>query len=105
MARVEALLAEGDRRRALAALEALPEGRGASPPARALLRGELRASLGACRAALADFDAALAPGAAGSSELGERARAGRAACRARLGISDETSAPLPTREGVEGAPR
>jgi hypothetical protein len=108
MARVEALLAEGERGRALATLEALPEGRGASPPARALLRGELRASLGGCRAALADFDAALASavaGAGGSAEVSARARAGRAACRARLGISDETLAPLPTREGVEGAPR
>jgi hypothetical protein len=105
MARVEALLAQGDRRRALAALEALPEARGAAPPARALLRGELRASLGACREALADFDAALAGAAGGSAELAARARAGRAGCRARLGISDETLAPLPTREGVEGAPR
>src|SRR5262249_4756548 len=79
--RLEALVVSGRHAEALAALGSVPAGSELS-----VLRGELRAGLGLCREALADFESALAP----KGELRERALYGHAACRARLG--DEAGA-------------
>jgi hypothetical protein len=91
--RVEALLRLGQRERALALLDVAmlrPTGRD-----RALLatRGELRADRGACRDAVADFDALLLDDDA-ADNAAERALYGRAACRARAGESDAARADL-----------
>jgi hypothetical protein len=91
--RVEALLRLGEHGRALALLDEhtpRPSGRG-----RELLvaRGELRAAVGRCREAVADFDALLGDDTA-SDGVAERALYGRAACRARLGAGDGARADL-----------
>jgi TolA-binding protein len=80
--RVDALLLVGRRREALPILDGrvLAE----SPRARELgvVRGELRAEAGRCAEAARDFGAALV---GIDDKLEERARYGRASCRARLG--------------------
>jgi TolA-binding protein len=80
--RVDALLALGRKRDALAALEALPI---AELPRRTellVVTGELRASLGQCRGAGEAFDRALADA---TGPLRERVLYGRAVCLANVG--------------------
>lgn len=81
LGRVEALMALDRRNEALRLLEttpSLPLGRET-----AVLRGELRASAGRCREAIADFGEALS--ASPRDALDDRALFGRAFCRARGG--------------------
>jgi len=83
-ARIDALLALGQRPQALSRLEALSLDRMPRGAELRTLRGELRAGRGALGAALDDFTAVLAmPGAAPS--VVERALYGRGSCRSRLG--------------------
>ncbi|HET6149739.1 MAG TPA: hypothetical protein VFH68_19530 [Polyangia bacterium] len=76
--RIEALLALRRTGEALERLEALPTALLDRSPRLRVARGELRASSGHCRAALADFDAAATAGA--GSEIERRIERGRAAC-------------------------
>jgi hypothetical protein len=79
-ARVEALLAAGDRRTALALLDA-----NAASAELAVVRGELRLEAGRAKDALQDFSSALS----GTDDaLEARALYGRAASRIRLGDHD-----------------
>jgi hypothetical protein len=83
--RIEAWLQQGERARALAALDALslrPWGRGRELRA---ARADLRAEAGRCQEALGDFEALLAGDGAASDAVAERALFGRASCRARQG--------------------
>jgi TolA-binding protein len=76
-ARIEALLASGDKRSALALLDAITVG-----SELAVVRGELRLEAGRAEQAQRDFDSAVL----GTNDAIEaRALYGRAACRARLG--------------------
>lgn len=80
--RVDALLALGRSKEALAALDGLPLERVGRGTELRLVRAELRAA-GDCRSALPDFDRVLSAGATGAME--ERALRGRALCRTSQG--------------------
>jgi hypothetical protein len=82
VARVDALLALGERDQALAVLEHLPLAQVGRGGEMRLLRAELRAR-GDCARALSDFDALTAQ--ALPSSLAERALYGRAACEVQVG--------------------
>lgn len=81
-ARIEALLAVGDKVAALALLD-----RGAATPEHVLLRGELRLGAGRIEEARRDFESALI---GRRDEIEARALYGRAACRVAAG--DEVGA-------------
>jgi hypothetical protein len=81
--RVDALIAAGDEKAALAHLARLSPAALAPLPRLRLLRGELRARLGNCAEALSDFDALWALPSAGA--LHADALFGRASCRSALG--------------------
>ena len=76
--RVEALLASGRLREALARLEAIPSPILDRSPRLRVVRGELRAATGRCPDALPDFAAVLSGSV--SEELERRAARGQAAC-------------------------
>ena len=78
--RVEALLARGEKARALGTLDALPTPRVPLDRRLRALRGELRANAGRCAEAKGDFSATLR--APPSDAVDERALRGRAACAA-----------------------
>ncbi len=86
---VEALIAAHRIAEALALIEAEPLASGERGRADQVLRGELRARLERCPAAIEDFDGVLAPTRADTDAAAERALFGRAVCRARL---DQTAA-------------
>lgn len=85
--RVDALVAAGDERKALAQLDGLSASKLAPLPRLRLLRGQLRARLGDCEKALADYDALLAS--ATANELRGDALFARGSCRARIGRTAE----------------
>jgi TolA-binding protein len=91
---IEALVAARRFADALALLEAEPLPPGERGRADQVLRGELRARLDRCPAAVEDFDGVLAR--ADMDAAAERALFGRAACRARLGQSEAAHADLAT---------
>lgn len=86
-ARVDALMALGRAREALAVLDRMSFHGALRSTELQTLRGELRAKHGRCSDAVEDFSAVLATG---RPDLDERALFGRAGCRARLG--DEAGA-------------
>jgi tetratricopeptide (TPR) repeat protein len=81
--RVDALTALGRQSEALRYLDELDLGRMPGGLERRLQRGELRAASGRVREAVADFDSVLAQ--TREADSIERALAGRAKCRQRLG--------------------
>jgi len=81
--RVDALTALGRKSEALHSLDELDLGRVPGGLERRLQRGELRAASGRFREAIADFDSVLAQ--TRGTDAIERALAGRAKCRQRLG--------------------
>jgi hypothetical protein len=81
--RVESLLQMGNNGAALVSLNALPAERIDQSRRLSLLRGELRASNGACAGAVEDLERVLRDSAADA--WAERAHYARAACQARLG--------------------
>ena len=83
-ARIDALLAAGQKGRALARLETTPLDRLPRSVEMQLLRGELRAARGNPSGAALDFDAVLAAPSPAAAVV-ERALYGRSSCRSRLG--------------------
>jgi hypothetical protein len=81
--RVESLLQMGNNGAALVSLNALPAERIDQSRRLSLLRGELRASSGACAGAVEDLERVLRDNA--TDAWAERAHYARAACHARLG--------------------
>jgi hypothetical protein len=84
VARIDALLALGQKGRALARLEAMPLSRLPRATEMQLLRGELRVARGNPAGAALDFDAVLAAPLPAAAVV-ERALYGRSSCRSRLG--------------------
>ena len=80
--RAEALLALGDKKRALRVLDGLPTGAAAFNRRLRVARGELRADQDRCAEAMADFQDVLTP--ALHDDEDERALRGRAVCRRKL---------------------
>jgi hypothetical protein len=95
MARIEALLALGDKQLALALLD-----ESAVKSDLAVTRGELRLEAGRAAQALRDFDSALI---GANDEIEQRALYGRAACRAQLG--DDAAAKRDLEEYLRRFPR
>ncbi len=87
MVRAEALFRSGDETKTLEILDQVALGERSGGNALLLVRGELRAIRGRCGQALDDFR--LVAAAATRDEAAERALYGHAACRARLGNSDQ----------------
>jgi hypothetical protein len=92
LARVEALLALGERARALAVLDPLDADGAALPRAARVARGELRVEAGRCAEAAPDFAAALASSDEG--DAGARALHGLASCALRTGDAPAAVAAL-----------
>lgn len=99
-ARVNALVALGRRKDALATLESLPEAAARGRGLRAL-RGELLVHEGRCVEALALLDPLLAE--ASLDDAAERALFARASCRGRMGQFEASAADL--RSYLEHFPR
>ena len=87
MVRAEALFRSGDETKTLEILDQVALGDRSGRNALRLVRGELRAIRGRCVEALDDFRAVAAVET--RDEAAERALYGHAACRARLGNSDQ----------------
>jgi tetratricopeptide (TPR) repeat protein len=83
-ARAQALLASGDKIRALALLDRLPLRQDGHAGELWVIRGELRSLAGRCAEAVRDFDAILQARVSNRDQTA-RALSGRASCRARLG--------------------
>jgi TolA-binding protein len=93
---VEALVAAHRIVEALALVEAEPLASGERGRADQVLRGELRARLERCPAAIEDFDGVLATTRADADAAAGRALFGRAVCGMRLGRTEAARADLTT---------